>query len=38
MLYSGMSIGVPDPNDPVNELYAERAPQSEVVTFKGFAD
>lgn len=36
MLYSGMSLGVPDPNDPVNELYADRAPQSEVVTFKGF--
>jgi nitroreductase len=36
MLYAGISLGVPDPNDPVNDLYAERAPQSEVVQFRGF--
>jgi nitroreductase len=36
MVYAGISIGEPDPSDPVNELYAERAPQDEVVTFKGF--
>ena len=36
MVYSGMAIGVPDPNDPVNDIYADRAPQSEVVEFRGF--
>jgi nitroreductase len=36
MVYAGISIGVPDPGDPVNALYAERAPQGEVVEFKGF--
>jgi nitroreductase len=37
MVYAGISIGEPDPNDPVNELYAERAPQDEVVEFRGFS-
>jgi nitroreductase len=36
MVYAGMSLGVPDPNDPVNDLYADRAPQSEIVQFRGF--
>lgn len=36
MVYSGMAIGVPDPNDLVNDLYADRAPQDEVVEFHGF--
>jgi len=36
MVYSGMSIGIPDPNDPVNDIYADRAPQEEVVEFRGF--
>ncbi|OYX48377.1 MAG: nitroreductase family protein [Alphaproteobacteria bacterium 32-64-14] len=36
MVYAGMALGVPDPNDPVNGLYADRAPQGEIVQFKGF--
>lgn len=36
MVYSGMAIGVPDPNNPVNDIYADRAPQHEVVEFRGF--
>lgn len=36
MIYSGLSLGVPDPDAPVNDLYAERAPQDEVVEFRGF--
>lgn len=36
MVYAGIALGTPDPNDPVNDLYAERAPQSEVVEFRGF--
>ena len=36
MVYAGMALGVPDPNDPVNDLYADRAPQSEIVQFSGF--
>lgn len=36
MLYSGMSLGKPDKSEPVNDLYAERAPQEEVVEFRGF--
>lgn len=36
MVYAGISLGVPDPDEAVNDLYAERAPQSEVVEFKGF--
>jgi nitroreductase len=36
MVYAGMAIGVPDPNNPVNDIYAERAPQHEVVEFRGF--
>ncbi len=38
MVYSGMSLGWPDPDEPANALYAERAPLAEVVTFKGFGD
>ena len=36
MLYAGMALGVPDPNEPVNDLYADRAPQAEVVEFRGW--
>jgi len=36
MLYAGIALGVPDPDSAVNDLYAERAPQSEVVEFKGW--
>ena len=36
MVYAGMALGVPDPNDAVNDLYADRAPQSEIVQFRGF--
>jgi nitroreductase len=36
MVYAGISLGWPDPNAPANALYAERAPQNEVVEFKGF--
>lgn len=36
MVYCGMALGWPDPNEPANDLYAERAPLSEVVEFKGF--
>jgi nitroreductase len=36
MLYAGISLGVPDPDDAVNDLYAERAPLSEIVEFQGF--
>lgn len=36
MVYAGIALGVPDPNEPVNDLYAERAPLSEVVEFRGF--
>ncbi len=36
MLYAGIALGVPDPAEPVNDLYAERAPQAEVVEFKGW--
>ncbi|MEZ5937650.1 MAG: nitroreductase [Hyphomonadaceae bacterium] len=35
MVYAGISLGKPDPEAPVNELYAERAPLSEVVEFRG---
>jgi nitroreductase len=36
MVYAGIALGYPDPNEPANELYADRAPQSEVVDFRGF--
>ena len=36
MVYCGMAVGYPDPDDKANSLYAERAPQDEVVEFKGF--
>ena len=36
IVYAGIALGVPDPDDPVNDLYAERAPLDEVVDFKGF--
>ncbi|MBI1339632.1 nitroreductase [bacterium] len=36
MVYCGMSLGVPDRTHKVNSLYAERAPQDEVVRFLGF--
>ncbi|HVY89390.1 MAG TPA: nitroreductase [Hyphomonadaceae bacterium] len=36
MVYAGIALGYADPNEPANELYAERAPLSEVVEFRGF--
>jgi nitroreductase len=36
MVYAGIALGTPDPDAPVNRLYAERAPQEEVVQFRGF--
>ena len=36
MVYSGMALGYPDPNEPANKHYADRAPLDEVVEFKGF--
>ena len=36
MVYSGMSIGIPDPGNPVNDIYSDRAPQEEIVEFRGF--
>lgn len=36
MVYAGISLGVPDKSDPVNGLYADRAPQEEVVAFRGW--
>ncbi len=36
MVYCGISLGYPDPNEPANDLYADRAPQAEVVEFRGF--
>jgi len=36
MVYAGISLGYPDPDEPANGLYAERAPQSEIVEFRGF--
>lgn len=36
MVYAGISLGVPDPDAEVNDLYAERAPLSEIVEFKGW--
>jgi nitroreductase len=35
-VYAGISLGRADTSNVVNELYAERAPQSEVVEFRGF--
>jgi len=36
MVYAGIALGVPDPDEAVNDLYADRAPQSEVVEFRGW--
>lgn len=36
MVYCGIALGYPDHEEPVNELYADRAPLSEVVEFRGF--
>ena len=36
MVYAGISLGVPDPDAEVNDLYAERAPLNEIVEFKGW--
>jgi nitroreductase len=36
MVYAGIALGAPDPNEAVNDLYAERAPLSEVVEFRGW--
>lgn len=35
MLFTGMSIGYPDPDEPVNQLRARRAPLDEFARFKG---
>ena len=36
MVYCGIALGVPDPGNPVNDIYTDRAPQAEVVEFRGF--
>lgn len=36
MVYCGMSVGVPDPDAPVNSLYAERADIEEIAELRGF--
>lgn len=36
MVYCGMSVGIPDPDHPVNALRAERANLDEVAEFHGF--
>jgi len=36
MVYRGIALGVPDPGNPVNDIYTDRAPQAEVVEFRGF--
>ena len=36
MVYAGIALGWPDPDAPANDIYAERAPLSEVVEFRGF--
>jgi hypothetical protein len=36
MVYAGIALGYPDPDEPANKLYADRAPLSEVVEFRGF--
>jgi nitroreductase len=36
MVYAGVALGWPDPDEPANEHYAERAPLNEVVEFRGF--
>lgn len=36
MIWCGISVGKPDRSNPVNDLYAERAPLEEIAEFKGF--
>ncbi len=36
MVYCGMALGKPDLAAPVNTIYTERAPLSEIVEFRGF--
>jgi len=36
MIWCGMSVGIPDKEDPANTLYASRASQDEVVEMLGF--
>ena len=36
MVYCGMSLGIPDKNNPVNSLRTERAELDEFVEFRGF--
>jgi len=36
MVYAGISLGVPDLDAEVNDLYAERAPLTEIVEFRGW--
>jgi nitroreductase len=33
VLYCGLSIGHPDPDDPINAIVADRAEFDEIVTF-----
>lgn len=36
MIWCGMAVGIPDKDDPANNLYAERAAQDEIVEMLGF--
>lgn len=36
MVWCGIAVGVPDPENPVNELYTERASLEEFAEFRGF--
>ena len=36
MVWCGMAVGKPDPNEKANRLYAERAPLDEIAEFRGF--
>ncbi|MEO0608696.1 MAG: nitroreductase family protein, partial [Pseudomonadota bacterium] len=36
MVWCGMAVGIPDKDDPVNQLYTERAGLEDVAEFRGF--
>lgn len=36
MIWCGVAVGKPDPNDKANRLYAERTPLEEIAEFRGF--
>jgi nitroreductase len=36
MIWCGVAVGKPDPDEKANRLYAERAPLEEIAEFKGF--